>query len=610
MFLRTISDNGNQLRDERQIERLPEIVPQNVPQNNEEPPFDWDAFEANQDEYPHETEWSDEEERDDGFLEDLRLWAGECNIPLTSLSKLLKILSKHNVADVPVDARTLVGTPKSGLLQCENISGGRYLHFGVEEGLKECLENVERQPSGEILLDINIDGLPIFNSKNISVWPIQMSVATPGFDNRPFVAGMFCGGAKPSDQDFLKKIIQELQHLRASGLNGWSIRERFVICDAPARALIKGIVQFNGRYGCDNCEVRGLFDGRMMFLEKGTLRTDASFRVESNKLHHKCPSEFLNLPIDMIRQFPLDVMHCVDLGVTRRMLNYWKEGPRRNRLTYTQLQRLSDMNEAVGKHFPSAFNRKPRRFDELKMWKATEFRTFLLYVGPVILREVVDPTLYSLFVSLSVAISLLSNPRLVREHADYADTLLEYFVEQSIDIFGEHFCTYNVHSLRHLKQFAVQAGCLGECSAYKFENHMTTIKRAVRGSGDPLVQIANRLAEKKQISSLKTKQAKKVPYPVVKVGMYYELCEGDIVCVESSSLEGFTCQVFRLRTLQPIFNSPCDSRMIGMYKGYISRIEMDIVPQNQFKCEAIGIPNKIMEPTSKMVTLLKLNHTQ
>ena len=170
-----------------------------------------------QDEHLPEAEWSDEEERGDGFLDDLRIWAGDCNIPLSSLSKLLKILSKHNVADVPVDARTLVGTPKSGLHQFENISGGRYFHFGVEEGLNECMENVERQPSGEILLDINIDGLPIFNSKNISVWPIQMSGATPGFDNRPFFAGTFCGGAKPSDQDLLKKTIQELQHLRASG---------------------------------------------------------------------------------------------------------------------------------------------------------------------------------------------------------------------------------------------------------------------------------------------------------------------------------------------------------------------------------------------------------
>ncbi|XP_072573894.1 uncharacterized protein [Paramormyrops kingsleyae] len=56
------------------------------------------------------------------------------------------------------------------------------------------------------------------------------------------------------------------------------------ICDAPARALIKGTVAFNSRHGCDFCEVCGKFDGRMMFLYCGAPRTNESFRNQKNRL--------------------------------------------------------------------------------------------------------------------------------------------------------------------------------------------------------------------------------------------------------------------------------------------------------------------------------------
>jgi len=183
---------------------------------------------------------------------------------------------------------------------------------------------------------------------------------------------MFCGRVKPQDQDFLHDTIAELKELQETGFQGVPFRIRFIICDAPARALVKGIVQFNGRYGCDFCDVRGVYDGRMMFLEKGNERSDHSFRNELNPQHHKFPSAFLQLKLDMIKQFPLDVMHCVDLGVTKRLLLMWKEGPKLFRLTASQQNRISDMNESIRNYFPSSFNRKPRRLDELKMWKATE----------------------------------------------------------------------------------------------------------------------------------------------------------------------------------------------------------------------------------------------
>ncbi|ROL43189.1 hypothetical protein DPX16_18592 [Anabarilius grahami] len=89
------------------------------------------------------------------------------------------------------------------------------------------------------------------------------------------------------------------------------------------------------------------------------------------------------------------------------------------------------------------------------------------------------------------------------EHRDYADELLTYFVEKGSSLYSMSFISYNVHCLLHLTDVANYNRSLHYCSAYKFENNMGQIKRFIRGSSDPLIQVANRLAERQAISSSK-----------------------------------------------------------------------------------------------------------
>lgn len=571
--------------------------------------FDWDFLDATNEEKIFDfsdDEEEQEERRKQNIVGDLQQWTVECNVPMLTVTKLLKIFKKHQIGDLPSDARKLVGTPRSGKLKIDNISGGRYIYFGIEECLKDVLSRVDLNSIFEIVVDINIDGLPIFTSRNLAVWPIQMAVVNNITASKPFVVGIFCGNVKPQDHEYLRELIQELKHLQSHGMNGLAFRLRFVICDAPARALVKGIIQFNGRYGCDMCEIRGIFENRrMMFLNVGAIRTDASFRAQTNKEHHKNSSAFLELEMDMIKQFPIDVMHCVDLGVTKRLLLLWKEGPITKRLTSGQLKRISDGCEAIRNCFPTAFNRKPRRMDELRMWKATEFRTFLLYVGPVVLKDIVDKDVYTLFLCLSVAISILSNPSLLQQHGAYAESLLAYFVSAAIEKYNQEFCSYNVHCLLHLTAVAKNAGCLGECSAYKYENNMTAIKRSVRGSADPLIQISNRLYEKRQIGSTR----KNEECFVVKEGRYYELVDGRIVNVAAICGEEFVVEIFT--NMEPLFKEPCNSKLIGIYTASTSKTIMSRIPHHTIINEAIVIPKRLVDdPLSKSVFVLTLNHTR
>lgn len=567
--------------------------------------LNWNEFDENA---------KDEGESDDGrdadsLKNELASWAIANNIAISASSKLLKILHNHDI-DVPLDARTLYRTPRAGEIKVTELSGGSYCYFGVESCVMEQIQAMAPDVQiKEIKIDINIDGLPIFKSKNISVWPIQIAVVNiECLRNKPFVVAMFCGAHKPTNLDFLRDTVEELKKLMTNGLKALDFVVRHIICDAPARALVKGTVQFNGRYGCDFCEERGKFDGRMLFLEKGPLRTNDSFRQKRNPDHHKYPSPFLELKIDMIKQFPIDPMHCVDLGVTKRIMLLWKEGLRQYRLSQRQISIISDFNEAISSYFPSAFQRKPRRLDELKMWKATEFRMFLLYIGPVILKWVLEKDEYELFLCLSISVSILLNESLMEEHCAYADELLNYFVQKAKVRYSERFCAYNVHSLLHLADCAKIGGSLMECAAYKFENNMSAIKRSVRGTGNPIVQIANRMREKflsEHPSNNGMKDERGIPLKS-DAKKCYCLQNGQFAQIHDVKGEEVLCQIFT--ETKPFYLKPCDSRIVGLYRASKRRTRMRMVKKSEVKEEAILMPLVFIEDSSTDVCLLKLKN--
>ena len=86
-------------------------------------------------------------------------------------------------------------------------------------------------------------------------------------------------------------------------------------------------------------------------------------------------------------------MHCVCLGVTKRLLGLWLSSPiQRNLRIGSNAARL--INEGIRSSHPSLcsdFQRRCRTFDDVDRWKATEFRQFLLYLGPVLLKHTIDP---------------------------------------------------------------------------------------------------------------------------------------------------------------------------------------------------------------------------
>jgi len=72
-------------------------------------------------------------------------------------------------------------------------------------------------------------------------------------------------------------------------------------------------------------------------------------------------------------------------------------------------------------------------------------------------------------------------------------------------MYGENFLVYNVHSLLHLgDDVRFFQAPLDEFSAFTFENYLQTLKRLVRSTSNPIVQVVKRVHEYEAVQCLLT----------------------------------------------------------------------------------------------------------
>ena len=331
--------------------------------------------------------------------------------------------------------------------------------------------------------------------------------------SRVFLVGLFFGDGKPNNvSEFLNKFTDELVSMdRSMKINDvdCSVLVESIICDAPARAYVKGIKYPGGHYACDRCTVKGdhdmkSFGGTRYFEIDCDERTDHSFRSQQHSYHHRerCPLDVLD--INLIRDFPLDYMHLVLLGVVRRVLKMWFPDARQKKHAYFDVHALRAGKAQVairrivrcGKSSAVEFQRRPRSFADLNNFKATEFRCIVLYLFPFIFFKLfVNQFVYDHFCLLVVAMRILCNENSSPSSVRFARDCLRTFVSESEHIYGKSFYVYNVHSLIHLADDYERFGNLDSISCFPFESFMQKVKRYVRRPGGELAQVAKRVAE-------------------------------------------------------------------------------------------------------------------
>ena len=151
-------------------------------------------------------------------------WVAQFNIQARAVCALLEILRRQKL-DLPKDYRTLMAIPIN--YSIKNIVGGHYYYNRIKKGFLSLLgdKNLNQVKKNSCLsLHVNVDGLPLFQSSKVQLWPI-LGIFREFKDLGPFVIALFSGVNNPSSIDaYLQLFIDEIKECMNMGLK-FTIRD-------------------------------------------------------------------------------------------------------------------------------------------------------------------------------------------------------------------------------------------------------------------------------------------------------------------------------------------------------------------------------------------------
>ena len=119
-----------------------------------------------------------------------------------------------------------------------------------------------------------------------------------------------------------------------------------------------------GYNSCERCQQKGkrVRNHTVFLKEDAPLRNNHNFKNRHDPQHHK-QHELTKLElfgIDHVTQFVLDHMHCVYLGVVKRLVKRWKKSPAGYKTAQLSRQSIELLDSRIVEytvHIPSDFNR-------------------------------------------------------------------------------------------------------------------------------------------------------------------------------------------------------------------------------------------------------------
>ncbi|EZA48013.1 hypothetical protein X777_14474 [Ooceraea biroi] len=578
------------------------------------------------------------ENKDTSLRKKLASWAIEENITQNSFKKLLEILRNENdltpFHNLPKDPRTMLLTPSN--LTSIKMNTGSFHYFGIAQSINilinQCGVSLLNCTSFE--LAVNIDGLPISKSSSNCLWPILVQIKSiEVLKKYVLMVALYHGNGKPENpNEYLKEFVNEAIYLTTNGIfinnQKYDLKIKVIICDTPAKSYILNVKSHTGYYSCTKCKVEGCLINKILCFShtNAMKRTDVEFRQQHDEDYHKGMTILTNLPhFDMIKDVILDYMHLICLGVMKRLITHkkygWVYGKQPYKLSYRQVESISNKIKNLNKYIPVEFPRKGRSLEECPRFKATEFKLILLYTGPVIFKQILAKKNYYHFLTLHVATLIMCSNEFCKkiDMVNYAKDLMKCFVETSIDIYDQDFVSYNVHNLLHIHEDVIRFGNLNEFSAFPFENYMMQLKKMIRKKEKPLEQIIRRVFEYNNIPRLENQFENNIVAKEYYIGLLLPNCVGQYKelklksCVFKLNTADCYVQMFdndivkicnityynniiciigqKFLEKKSFFMKPCDSAILGIYIVSLDKLSsLKIYSLVDIKCKLMLLP--------------------
>ena len=353
----------------------------------------------------------------------------------------------------------------------------------------------------------NTDGVPLFKSSHVSIWPFYLMINELPYKLRirkenMILAGLWFGPTKPCANLFMNSFIEELKNLHkgvdvivADKVNPLRIRGLIICgtCDLGAKSQFLNIQQFNGKFGCPNCKIMTRRVEHVQiypFTESLNLRTTeeseqyAKEARESKKpvFGIKGPSTLRLLVPDFINTTAIDAMHCIYQGITKKLMYLWFDEENR-----THASSLFAFINIIDKNItkltlPSFVPRIPRKVGDYAHWKASELKLFLSVYSLIILKNIMSAQYFEHHILLVQGISILNSYSITEEKIIEAGRVLKEYVRRFEILYGKKHLSCNLHLLLHLPDNVRKFGPLWTTSCFAFENLNGVLKSYVHGT--------------------------------------------------------------------------------------------------------------------------------
>lgn len=164
-------------------------------------------------------------------IDAIKEWIVGCKIPHVHANKLLHILRRRVLPNLPITCNTLlknaINFKIKSMEACNNITG-EFLYLKIKPNLQSTVDIKLHNNSTTLELIINIDGFPPFTSSSLTIWPILCKVYTKEDSYKPFAAAVYAGSAKPKNPTaYLRKFVGEINYLQSTGID---IRNEHFLC--------------------------------------------------------------------------------------------------------------------------------------------------------------------------------------------------------------------------------------------------------------------------------------------------------------------------------------------------------------------------------------------
>ena len=379
-------------------------------------------------------------------------------------------------------------------------------------------------PDNTISGIFNTDGVQIYSSSGIKLWPIYIAINEIPIKQRfarenMLLVGIWQGKGQPPYFDYMNEFGNEMTrlyedgvpvNLQHCGIHNVKLGLFLGTLDLSAKCKVLNMTQYNGSYGCSTCSEEGI----RVKQGKGTIqcypyrpptqRPDIrdSDDIKFNKSELASPenriegivglSGLASMPwFDLVLGIVPDYMHGVMLGATKTLMYLWFSATNHKKPFFigNKLKRLSKRMKSMCP--PDYIERLPRDLEQhFNHLKAAEYEAFLLYYGiPCLQGYLPDPYLEH-FATLSESIYILLGDSISNAELDRAELMLNQFYAQFADLYGNSYSGLNIHNIGcHLVDFVRRWGPLYCWSAFGFEDINGQLVKTTHGTGDVKLQL-------------------------------------------------------------------------------------------------------------------------